>query len=67
MAVTFAVAIVLVIVDQFLGGGTPTEWVLWVEVVLLIAFATFWVTQTFDYWTDGLPEEAATTPAPAAG
>ncbi|WP_353952407.1 hypothetical protein V6K52_02895 [Knoellia sp. S7-12] len=66
MAVTFAVAIVFVVVDQFLGGGTPTEWVLWVEVVLLVAFATFWITQTFDYWTDGLPEEAATTPALAA-
>ncbi|KGN38320.1 hypothetical protein [Knoellia subterranea] len=58
MAVTFAVAVVLVIVDQFFGGGTPTEWVLWVEVVLLVAFAVFWVTQTFDYWADGLPEEA---------
>jgi len=64
MAVTFAVAIVLVVIDQFLGGGTPTEWVLWVEIVLLVAFAAFWTTQTFDYWTDGLPEEAATTPAP---
>lgn len=64
MTVTFAVAIVLVVVDQFLGGGTPTEWVFWVEVVLLVAFATFWIAQTFDYWTDGLPEEAATTPAP---
>ncbi|GGB76209.1 hypothetical protein N798_13090 [Knoellia flava TL1] len=62
MAVTFAVAIVLVVVDQFLGGGTPTEWVLWVEVVLLVAFAVFWVTQTFDYWNDGLPEEASTQP-----
>lgn len=59
MAVTFAVAVVLVVVDQFLGGGTPTEWVLWVEVVLLVSFALFWVTQTLDYWNDGLPEEAA--------
>lgn len=64
MAVTFAVAIVLVLVDQFFGGGTPTEWVLWVEVVLLVSFATFWVAQTFDYWADGLPEEAATAPTP---
>lgn len=61
MAVTFAVAIVLVVIDQFLGGGAPTEWVLWVEVVLLVAFAVFWVTQTLDYWADGLPEEAAAT------
>lgn len=66
MAVAFAVAIAFVVIDQFFGGGTPTEWVLWVEVVLLLAFATFWITQTFDYWTDGLPEEAATTPAPVA-
>ncbi|KGN30320.1 hypothetical protein N802_09185 [Knoellia sinensis KCTC 19936] len=63
MAVTFAVAAVLVVVDQFLGGGTPDEWVLWVEVVLLLAFAVFWVTQTFDYWHDGLPEDAAIAPA----
>ena len=62
MAVTFAVAVVLVVIDQFGGGGTPTEWVLWVEVVLLVAFAVFWVVQTFDYWADGLPEEAAPTP-----
>lgn len=64
MGLTFAAAVVFVIADQFGGGGTPSEWVLWVEVVLLVAFATFWVTQTFDYWADGLPEEAATTPAP---
>lgn len=70
MAVTFAAAVVFVIIDQFFGGGTPTEWVLWVEVVLLLAFATFWITQTLDYWADGLPEEAATTPTaptPATG
>lgn len=66
MAVTFAVAIVLVVIDQFFGGGTPTEWVLWVEVVLLLAFVTFWVAQTLDYWTDGLPEEAAVSPEPPA-
>lgn len=63
MAATFAVAIVLVVMDQFFGGGTPSEWVLWVEVVLLVSFATFWVAQTFDYWADGLPEEAATAHA----
>ena len=40
-------------------GGTPDEWVLWVEVVLLLSFATFWVTQTFDFWADGLPEDAS--------
>lgn len=61
MTVTFAVAVVLVIIDQFFGGGTPTEWVLWVEVVLLVSFATFWMVQTVDYWQDGLPEEAALT------
>lgn len=61
MTVTFAVAVVLVIVDQVLGGGTPDEWVLWVEVVLLVAFAVFWLVQTIDYWTDGLPEEATTS------
>ncbi|GAA4118613.1 hypothetical protein GCM10022415_17820 [Knoellia locipacati] len=59
MAVTFGAAIVLALMDQLGGGGTPDEWVLWVEVVLLVSFAVFWVTQTFDFWTDGLPEEAA--------
>ena len=29
---------------------------------LLVAFAVFCVTQTFDYWNDGLPEEASTQP-----
>lgn len=59
MAVTFALAIVLAVMDQLGGGSTPDEWVLWVEVVLLLSFATFWVTQTFDFWTDGLPEDAS--------
>lgn len=63
MGVTFAVAIVLALMDQLGGGGTPDEWVLWVEVVLLLAFATFWVTQTVDFWADGLPEDAS-VPAP---
>ena len=70
MAVTFAIAIVLAVMDQVGGGGTPDEWVLWVEVVLLLSFATFWVTQTFDFWTDGLPEDALVSPAlsaPGAG
>jgi hypothetical protein len=71
MAATFAVAVVLVVKDLLFGGGTPEEWVLWVEVVLLVSFATFWVAQTFDYWADGLPEDAATVhpvaaPIPAA-
>lgn len=66
MTVTFVVAAILALVDQFGGGGTPTEWVLWAEVVLLVSFAVYWVTQTFDYWVDGLPEEAAATPEPAA-
>jgi len=57
---------VLAVVDQWGGGGTPTEWVLWAEVVLLVAFAVFWVTQTLDYWNDGLPEEAATSPGAGA-
>ncbi|MFC7490104.1 MULTISPECIES: hypothetical protein [unclassified Knoellia] len=61
MTLTFVVAAVLAVVDQWGGGGTPTEWVLWVEVVLLVSFAVFWVTQTLDYWDDGLPEEAAPT------
>lgn len=65
MAVTFAVAVVLAVMDQ-LGGGTPDEWVLWVEVVLLLSFATFWVTQTLDFWTDGLPEDASVSPTPSA-
>ncbi|MEO7267808.1 MAG: hypothetical protein ABIW49_01195 [Knoellia sp.] len=65
MTVTFVVAAILAIVDQVSGGGTPTEWVLWVEVVLLVSFAVYWVTQTFDYWNDGLPEEAAATPSPS--
>ncbi|WP_035936766.1 hypothetical protein [Knoellia aerolata] len=66
MTMTFAVAIVLAVMDQLGWGGTPDEWVLWVEVVLLLSFATFWVTQTFDFWADGLPEDASVTPAPAA-
>jgi len=66
MALTFVVAAVLAVVDQWGGGGTPTEWVLWAEVVLLVAFAVFWVTQTLDYWNDGLPEEAATSPGAGA-
>lgn len=62
MTLTFVVAAVLAVVDQWGGGGTPTEWVLWVEVVLLVSFAVFWLTQTMDYWDDGLPEEAVATP-----
>lgn len=65
MTLTFAVAIVLAVMDQLGWGGTPDEWVLWVEVVLLLSFATFWVTQTFDFWADGLPEDASVSPAPA--
>jgi hypothetical protein len=65
MSVTFAIAIVLAVMDR-LGAGTPDEWVLWVEVVLLLSFATFWVAQTFDFWTDGLPEDASVAPVPSA-
>ena len=36
MATTFAVAIVLVVMDQFFGGGTPDEWVPPVRHVLVI-------------------------------
>jgi len=61
MAVTLATAVVLAVMDQVGGGGTPNEWVLWVEVVMLVAFGAFWVAQTVDYWADGVPEEARET------
>lgn len=69
MGLTFLGAIALAVMDQLGVGSTPDEWVLWVEVVLLVSFATFWLAQTFDYWADGLPEDAsvssAAPPAPA--
>ena len=63
MGLTFAAAVVLAVMDQLGAGGTPDEWVLWVEVVLLLSFATFWVAQTFDFWADGLPEDASVAPS----
>lgn len=59
MAVTLAVGVVLGVVDHVGGGDTPDEWVLWVEVVLLLSFAAFWVVQTVDFWADGVPETAS--------
>ncbi|MFW5470778.1 hypothetical protein ACOCJ4_12095 [Knoellia sp. CPCC 206435] len=63
MVVTFLAAIALAVMDQLGVGDTPDEWVLWVEVVLLLSFATFWLAQTFDFWADGLPEDASVLPS----
>lgn len=59
MTLALAAGGAFALVDRLGLPGAPHEWVLWVEVALLVSFAAFWVTQTVDYWEDGVPEEAA--------
>lgn len=59
MALALAAGLMFSVIDRLGPAGTPDEWVLWVEVALLVSFAAFWVTQTVDYWEDGVPEESA--------
>jgi hypothetical protein len=38
------------------GVDTPGGWMLWLEAVLIGAFALFWLAQTAQYWHTGAPE-----------
>ncbi len=40
--------------------------VLWVEAVLLVLFAAFWVIQTKELWTEGVRSIPVETPAAGA-
>ncbi|MGJ9423879.1 hypothetical protein [Aeromicrobium sp. CF3.5] len=54
MLITVLAAAALGLLD--LAGVVPIPlWLLWAESVLLVLFAAFWVLQTVEYWTDGVP------------
>lgn len=39
-------------------AGASGHWVIWVEAVLIAAFALFWLVQTIQFWYDGVPAKA---------
>lgn len=40
------------------GVTVPAGWMLWIEAVLIIAFAVFWLAQSAQFWRTGVPEPA---------
>lgn len=43
---------------RWIPAAAPGGWMLWIEGILVAAFAAFWLAQTAQFWNTGVPEPA---------
>ena len=57
MTGVLVVAVVCLVYKRTQEQDLFANWLLYVEIALLVAFSAFWGLQTADYWDDGVPDE----------
>ncbi len=65
-AIAMAVSVVVVVAGKVVDSGWRHQ-ILWLEVLVLTAFAVFWIVQTFEHWDGGVPTGTERTERVAEG